>query len=241
MAFMGLMIVGIVLMAFAGVVIFTIITLIIGLVTKKKHKILSKVMFVLSGVGAAIIAGVLLLILIPKPEIIETPTGEVKIKQSWIKDYKEYLSETNIEGLRKLLDKHPEMIYYHDINRVTLLDYGMYNTNVEIMELAVEYGAVFDDPLTFEHLIFENSFDAFLTDLGYQEREDLYEKGVVTEEILETVEFMIEHGASLEYEELHNKQYVNFYEEAYDWVLSDGVMDDLDYRLLELIEAHLQE
>lgn len=242
MAFMGLMVVGIILMAFVGVVILTVITLIIGLVTKKKHKNLSKIMFILSGVGGTIIAVVLLLILIPKPEIIETPTGEVKIRQSKINAYKEYLSERNLDGMRELLDEYPEIVYYQDVNRVTLLDYGMYHTDIEMMKLAMEYGAVFDDPLTYEHLTFANSFDSFFQRLDYpnQGDEGFHKQGVVTEDILETVEFMIEHGADLEYDGISNQIYDNFYEEASDWVSEDYVMDELDSRLLELIEENMK-
>lgn len=39
--------------------------------------------------------------------------------------------------MRKLIEKHPEMIYYYDINRVTLLNYGMYNLNIEFKKIAI--------------------------------------------------------------------------------------------------------
>lgn len=238
MAFMGLMIVGIVLLIFLGIVIFTVATLIIGLVTKKKHKKLSKVLLILSGLGVLTIAAILLYIFIPRPETIETPNGEVKIKKSLIEDYKVYLDNRDLEGLKELLDEQPALVYYGDANRVTLIDYGMYNTDVEMMQLAVEYGAVFDNPLTYEHLYFDNSAHSFFIRLDYPDREktELHEKGVTTEDILATVEFMIEHGASLIYDENPG----NFYEDAQSWVMIDGVMSDLDVELLELIEDNLK-
>lgn len=238
MAFMGLMIVGIVLLIFLGIVIFTLATLIIGLITKKKHKKLSKVLLVLSGLGTLTIAAILLYIFIPKPERIETPNGEVKVKKSLIEDYKVCLDNRDLEGLKELLDEQPELVYYRDANRVTLIDYGMYNTDVEMMQLAVEYGAVFDNPLTYDHLYFDNSAHSFFIRLDYPdwEKEELHEKGVTTEDILATVEFMIEHGASLVYDDNPG----NFYEDASSWVMIDGVKSDLDVELLELIEESMK-
>lgn len=243
MAFFGLMIMWILLLIFIGIVIFTIVTLIIGLIIKKKHKKVSNVLFVLSGIGMLTIVGVLLYVLIPRPEVIETPTGEVEIKKSCIENYKEYMEARDLDGLRELLDEYPELIYYQDVNRVTLLEYGMYNTDIEIMQLAIEYGAVFDDHLVYSHLTFENSFDSFFSRLGYpkNKKEKLYEEGVVTEDICVTVEFMIENGASLEYSGIENHQYANFYEEACDWSGKDNVYGKWDSELLNIIRKNMED
>lgn len=238
MAFMGLMIVGIILFVFLGIVIFTVATLIIGLVTKKKHKKLSKILLILSGFGTLVIAAILLYIFIPRPEIIEIPNGEVKVKKSMIEDYKVCLDNRDLEGLKDLLDEQPALVFYRDANRVTLIDYGMYNTDVEMMQLAWDYGATFDNPITYDHLMFDNSAHSFFIRLDYPDREktELHEKGVTTDDILATVEFMIEHGASLVYEENPG----DFYEDASSWVMIDGVKSEKDCELLELIKKNME-
>lgn len=242
MAFMGIMIMGIILMVILGIIIFTIVTLIIGLVNKKKHKILSRVMLILSGVGALCLTGILLFIFIPRPEVIETPNGEVKVKQSIIEDYKSCLDNGDLVGLKELLDEEPALVYYSDANRVTMIDYGMYNTDIEMMQLAWDYGATFDNPITYEHLLFDNSAHSFFVRLDYPdwEKEVLHEKGVTTEDIIATVEFMIDHGAELTYSEDTNGYTGNFYDDALWWVMLDNVQSDLDKELLEVIEEGMK-
>lgn len=242
MAFMGIMIVGAILLIILGIVIFTIATLVIGLVNKKKHKVLSKVMLILSGIGALCLAGILLFIFIPRPEIIETPNGEVKVKKSIIEDYKVCLENRDLVELKELLDEQPALVFYRDANRVTMIDYGMYNTDVELMQLAWDYGAIFDNPITYNHLVFDNSAHSFFVRLDYPDvkKEVLHEKGVTTEDIIATVEFMIEHGAELTYSQDTNGHTGNFYNDALWWVMLDGVQSDLDDELLELIEEGMK-
>ena len=242
MTFMALAVVGIILVIIGVVFAIALILFIIGLCLRKKHKKAAKVLFIIAGINAGLLAVVLLYIYIPKPEIIETRDGEVSIFPSWISKYEEYLDEGDTEGMRKLVEKHPEMIYYYDSNRVTLLDYGMYNLDVEIMQLAIDNGAIFDDPLTYDHLTFENSFDSFLDRLDYPdwEKEVNHKVGETTDEMLETVEFMINHGARLDYPNAYGYEYQNFYEEATDWVNSDNYLSDKDKKLLALIETYME-
>lgn len=242
MAFMGLMVAGIFLMILATVAISALVLFIVGITVRKKHKRISNVLFVFSIINTLIIACVFLFMLMPKSEMVETKEGRVKLKAGWILEYKNYLESNNIEGMSELITKHPEMIYYYDVNRVTLLDYGMYNLNVGFMEIAIENGAVFDDPLTYDHLVFENSADSFFLRLGYPKKEGkvVCVAGVTTDDMLETVEFMINNGAALRYEQAHDYEYQNFYEDAYAWVTSDGSISNKDTQLLELIESNMQ-
>ncbi len=87
----------------------------------------------------------------------------------------------------------------------------MCNTDVEMMQLAWDYVATFDNPLTYENLAFENSAHSFFIRL-------------------------IEHGAELTYSENTNGHTGNFYNDALWWIMLDGVRSDLDDELLELIE-----
>lgn len=245
MAFMGLMFVGIVLAILCGLVILAVVLFIISCFVRKKHRRAARILRVLAGICVLLPVGVVIVVMMPKPKTVETAMGEVKLAPSWISKYEKYLENDDVEGMRELFEKHPEMIYYYDVNRVTLLDYGMYNLNVELMQIAIENGAVFDDPLTYEHLVFHNSFHSFLSRLGYPKGkgEDPV-RGVTTEAMLETVAFMIENGASLEYgnvsETGHVRDYSNFYEQATAWVKEDGTVSDLDEQLLVLIEENMR-
>ncbi len=243
MAFIGIMIIGIILLIILGITIFTMVALIIGLVNKKKHQHLSRVMLILSGIGALCLAGILLFIFIPRPEMIETPNGEVKVKKSMIEDYKECLYNRDLAGLKELLDEQPALVYYRDANLVTMIDYGMYNTDIELMQLAWDYGATFDNPITYEHTVFDNSAHSFFVRLDYPEQEKtvLHEKGVTTKDIIATVEFMIEHGAEFTYSQNTNRNNGNFYNDALWWVMLDDTQSDLDEELLEVIEEGMKE
>lgn len=161
MAFIGLVIVGIILFILGVMSILSILFFLIGIIVRRKHRKISNVLFALGGIDIIILAAILLLIFLPKATHVETPNGEVKLKPKWISQYEKYLDSNDTEGMRKLIEKHPEMIYYYDINRVTLLDYGMYNLNIEFMQIAIDHGATFDDPLTYEHLTYDNSFHSF--------------------------------------------------------------------------------
>ena len=242
MAYIGIVIMWILILIFCVIGIITVATLIIGLIIRKKHKVASSVLLVVSGVGVAIIIGVLVFIFGPKSEMIKTPSGEVELKAMWISEYRKCLDNEDIKGLREILSKHPEMIHYMDVNCVTLIDYGMYNTNVDIMELAIEYGAVFDNPMVYDRLTFYNSFDSLFNRLDYpdweREENELHEEGVTTDDIIETVQFMIVHGASLNYGKTRYL-YKSFYEEASVWVMLDGFFSDKDKMLLELIEENM--
>lgn len=242
MAFMGLMVVGIILILLGIMFVLAAVLFIIGAVLRKKHRKASKVLFVLAGINAGLLAVILLFIFIPRPKTIQTRDGEAKIYPSWISKYEKYLDENDTEGMRKLIEKHPEMVYYYDVNRVTLLDYGMYNLDIELMQIAIDNGAIFDDPLTYDHLIFENSFESFFERLDYPEweREVTHKKGETTDEIIATVEFMLNNGASLIYENAYEYEYQNFYEEAKIWVMEDYDFSDKDKQLLALIEMYMK-
>lgn len=242
MAFMGLMVVAIILILLGIMFLLALILFTIGAIIRKKHKKASNVLFIIAGINAGLLAVVLLFIFIPKPETIETRDGEAKIYPSWISEYEKCLDEGDNDGMRKLIEKHPEMIYYYDVNRVTLLDYGMYNLDVELMQIAIDNGAIFDDPLTYDHLIFENSFDSFFDRLNYPdwEKEVTHKEGDTTDAMIETVEFMLNHGASLEFENTNDYEHQNFYERVNSWVNSDYYLSDKDQKLLSLIKRHMK-
>ena len=75
MAFMGMVIVFIAFMLVLGLIGTMIICFIVGLVTRKKKKVLSTVLLSISGVIFALFAAVAIYIAVPKDKAIETPTA----------------------------------------------------------------------------------------------------------------------------------------------------------------------
>lgn len=72
------------------------------------------------------------------------------------------------------------------------------------------------------------------------EKEITHKKGDTTDDILEIVSYMIEHGASLEYENTTEYGYHDFYEQTADWIMEDGTISEKDEQLLQLIESNLK-
>jgi hypothetical protein len=80
---------GVIGMAFAGLLIAGVFIAILGAIV---------------GLGLIfIIVGMILL-----------PTGYAKIKPSWKKQYSKCLDNHDVDGLRKLVNDHPELIYFYD-------------------------------------------------------------------------------------------------------------------------------
>ncbi|MCM1022910.1 MAG: hypothetical protein NC395_02480 [Prevotella sp.] len=247
MAFMGLVFVGIALAVLGTLLFFALLFFVIGLIIRKKHKTASKVLFTLSGVNFAVTAGTVIYVVSPHPMTVETPDGTASLKPSWISEYKDCIAENDIEGLDRLFGKHPDMIYYYDVNHVMPLDYAMYNTNVPMMKCAVEHGAVFDDPIRYEHRAYEcGSLCSFFGNLDYPDWErsesELHKAGVVTDDILETVRFALENGASAVHMPFGNHtddKIGTLYENMSNWVRQDGDVSPNDEELLKLIQANL--
>ena len=226
-----------------GIIVATgLIFLILGIRIRKKRKKTSNVRFGISGIIGGYLCFILISSFLPSTTTIMTRKGKVKIYDHWSRPYEAYMSNGNIEELRKLINKHPEMIYYYNANQVSLLDYGMYTLNLELMQLALDHGAIFDDPLRYDDFTYENSFDSFFDLLGYcnPELQEKLQLGETTDEIIETVEFMLNHGASLEYETTNKNGFQNFYEEAEDWIMIDSELSEKDRELLNLIQKNME-
>lgn len=241
MAFMGIFIFWVFFLILCVIVGFGVIMLIIGIVLKvKKRKKSSMVFFVLSGGAFDIVLLVLAFIFLPHSQTVPTPSGEAKIKPSWIRRYNDALETHDIKSLRKLAEKHPEIVYYSNANLVMLLDYGFYNCDIEIMQTAIDNGAKFDEPLRYNHMTYYSSFDSFFRNLDYpsgeKKPEDLTVKGVATDKMIKTVEFAIDNGAATEWDVYHPEfEPDNLFDSAFEWLDSDGRISEKDDKLLMLI------
>lgn len=240
MAFMGMVFVMVALAVLGALLLFALIFFVIGLILRKKHKIAAGILFVLAGLNVLIVGGVILLVVLPSPKTVDTPDGTATLKPSWISKYRECIAANDIEGLNRLFDRHPEMIYYYDANHVMPLDYALYNTNIPMMQCALDHGAVFDDPLRYDHMAYDcGSLCSFFHDLDYPDWEktetDLHQEGAATDDIIETVRFAIAHGASTVHIPFGNHSDGAIYEDALYWVQLDGIVSPKDKEFLALL------
>lgn len=196
------------------------IFLVAGLLLLKTHPIIAIVLFILSGLNLLGLTAWKIYKYNFK-ETIVTSDGEVKIKQSKCLKYEEYVESANIEKINELLDKYPEMIYYkiHDENRQTLLFYGLYHCDIDIMQCALSHGKQFNDPALNINGNFLRHFFAYMN-------------GNTTNEIINIVKFALEHGAEAVYEDW------DLYERAEKWVMNDGFVSRKDEELLSLIKEY---
>ncbi|MCR5012672.1 MAG: hypothetical protein K6A72_10035 [Lachnospiraceae bacterium] len=239
MAFMALMIAGVALLILGIFVFIGIVLIIIGIVLRTHdHKVASNILFVVGGLMIVSVA-VLAILVFNQPKEVETPAGTASLKKSWISTYEKSLDEHDLKKLKKLIDKHPEMIYYYDVNHIMLLDYGLYNCDVDIMQIAVDAGAEFDEPLMYDHKNFYCSLDSFFDELDYpawnRDEGERTKEGETTEEMIEAVRFAIDHGAMLEWKTNNNYADADFETKVVRWINLDGTVSELDEELLDMV------
>lgn len=176
MAFMGLMI-GTVFLVILLVIIFLMLTsLILALVLKKagrkkdnkKMRIAGNIFLVLGIIfSVPVIAVIVYFGSHALFTSVTLPDGETKrmLKRriSVMDSYVDNPDEKSIRALEKLLDKHNDLIYYYDNNHESVLEGGLEKGNADVVRIALEHGAVFDNPVRYEHQAYEiNSMDYYL-------------------------------------------------------------------------------
>ena len=152
---------------------------------------------------------------------VDLPNGhtayELNSNYNKVISYADNGDEESIEELVKLLDKHPNLVYIRDNNSRSVLEYGIENGNSGLVRLALDKGAVFDDPAIYEHRAYvKTSMEDFIN--------SLYDRQI-TEDDVEIIKMMFEEGASTDlYDPLgHPPYYSNIFGKAVWAVLyNDG-------------------
>ena len=248
-------------MAFAGMflgTVFIIIVLIVYFIafveliiaiilTVKKHKKAAAVLYILAGIPAVI---TLIVVLISAyklnfPEYKNADGETIRIAKSDIEMMKTLIRNDDMKSLDALLDSRPNLIHYEDINHITLLEYGLRNSNVEIMQIAADHGAKFDDPRIHAFLVYDYSLERFF-DQDYwvfaytnnDKPEPKVTSGVTTDEMIAAAKFAIEHGANTVWNKnLPQGVTWDFPDAVQAWIKSDGVISDKDQELLNLAKS----
>ena len=248
MAFIGMVYSGIfitvLLIVYAVLGISALALVIIGIILLRKHRIAAVVMFIIAVLNVTGIVVSFNFIVSPKPFTQETRDGgRVTIYPEDWSAMHSAVENRSSERIGELLDKHPELLYFYDQNRVSIIEYGLYNLDTDMMRVALDHGAVFDDPLRYKNSTLYSSLESFYRCLYYpdEERSPLYEAGAVTDEMIEAVRFAIENGAEIIYDQNsyklteHNPH--NFYETTLLWVYKDDKISEKDEKLLSLVES----
>lgn len=226
-----LAIVGIVFLLVAVISITMIVFLILGIVFRKRDKIASNVFLGLSGFILLVLLCGAIVVFGPKKEEIETPNGTVKVWESTVEEYLNHVANDNMEEVEKMLKEEPALVFSYDINHNDILQSAALNGNVEMMELALEYGAEFDNELIYGVMTYDYSIQSYLLHIGRSpKRYDLTDV-----DVLEVTKFMLENGASIETNEDLEPNAL-FYADS--WICHDKIISDEDIELVELLHSY---
>ena len=239
MAFAGMFLGTVFLILIIVIYAIALIELIVGIVLLiKKRKVPGIVLLVLSALPA-VVTVIVLAVVCYKAEYPSYDTydgGTVSVRMEDARIMKNIIRSGDMEGLDEFLDKHPELIYYQDNNHETLLEYGLHDRNVEIMQIAMDHGAKFDAEPTFRFLVYSRSLENFF-DREYQtfvmsrvpDTDDGY--GVTTDEMIDAARFAVEHGADTSWDT--NTGHWTFADSVELWINGDNEISDKDGEFLE--------
>lgn len=240
-------------MAFAGMflgVVFIIIAIVIGFIAFtelvvgiilliRKKKVPGIILLVLSAIPAVVLIVVIVVTAIQNQfRTFETyDGGTVTVNMTYVERMQDLLRDKDFDGLDALLDEHPELIYFQDNNHTTLLEFGVRSCSVEVMEIAYDHGARFDEETVFENLRMEHSLESF-ADYEYwcflYTHSDVFEPwvvpGVTTDEVIEAAKFAVDHGAETVWQK--NGITWTFADKVDTWTMEDGEFTDKDRELV---------
>ena len=249
MAFAGMFIAAIVIIVLIIIFIIALVELIIGLILlKKKKKVPGIILIVLAAIPVvlAIIGVSIYLYKYNHPEFERYDGSMVTVNMRDVKKMHQLLRDDDIDGLGILLDKHPELIYYQDINHTTILEYGVKSCDVRIMETAYDHGARFDAPTVFDGLVYDYSLQHFADDhywnFIYSYGEDFeprFVEGDATDDMIEAAKFAVDHGAVTVWPDTYNIKW-DFSDKIKDWVGSDGDFTSTDKDLIRYANSVCQ-
>ena len=138
MAFAGMFLGVVFIIIIAAVFLAAIIMRIIGIVLAcKKKKVPATILIVISAIPTVVAIIVMCVFRYSATHAkCETYDGrQVTVNMRDVTAMKKYIEDNDMEGLDTFLSKHPELIYYQDNNHQTLLEYGLRDHNVKIMEI----------------------------------------------------------------------------------------------------------
>ena len=228
MGFMGLAVVGILLVALAVaafmMILFFILAVILGV---KGHKIAA---VVFTSIGTVILAGLVtvgILVFMPKNITIQKPDGsEFKIIETEAYAFSNAITNKDIEAVQSLLGKYPDLVYYKGINGQCAADEASTTLDIGLTRIILDHGGQFDGEFEHRDSIYNYSLEYFFsTVMGVRS----------SKEINDMVKFMLDNGAQVNFED---KSHPNALFRAVWYIVADGSVDDTDIELLQMLIDH---
>ena len=240
MAFMGMFVGTIFLIILIVVILLSAIFIITAIFFKiigkkkdsKKLKITGNVFLVLGIINIAPII-IFAVYLTYKSQFaeVELPNGKTKdvsIKSAYkVMELSRDGSDEAIEELEKLLDKNPDLVFFHDNNRESILEAGLENGDADVVKIAIEHGAVIDNPERYDHMAYvKTSMQDYLNSMIGRE---------FTREDIEIIKILFKNGADTSY-----KLRVHYYSNAFGMAVwgilyNDGVVTDDELEFIQVI------
>lgn len=138
-------------------------------------------------------------------------------------------SDNSIDELEQLLSDNPNLVYYLDANLDGVLEKGWKTGNARIVEIALENGAVFDNPQKYEHMA--HAHGSIEDYLSY-----LLERSL-TDDDVRIIELMFENNASTDTRRTYNGEgvYSNLFGEAvWNLLYNDETVTDTELAFLQV-------
>lgn len=204
MGFMGIMFGVIAIIIFLTIIIFMIVFAIVAVILKiygkKKDnrilRIIGNVCLILSVLSAIpvvlVIAYVIFTSAFDKVSLPNGSTAYVSVRDvTKMRKLAENGSDEAIAQLNRLLNRSENLVYYHDINRKSILDYGLESGNAGVVYTAINHGVLLDNPERYAHMSYvDNSMEFYI--------KNIIGRGVTNDDI-EIIKLLFEQGASTEY------------------------------------------
>lgn len=221
MAFIGMVFVAIFFMMAIMMILILITAFILKFVGKRKQsrrmRIVGNVLLVIGFVLAIPVVFVIgNIVYKSKYEEVYMPDGKTAhVSKKYIEKMNEiiFMNDEDMDALVELLDEEPKLIYYLDDNLKGILEYGLENGDYELVEIAIEHGAIFDNPNRYDHMAYEdNSMDFYLS--------SIFERTLTSEDI-DIITLMFDSNVSMDYSMRYSSRYSNLYGKAVWLVLNN--------------------
>lgn len=200
MAFIGMVFVGIFLLILFVIFILMLVSIITAIILKKKAKnnkskkmkivgnvfLVLGILFALPLIG---IAGFFILNFVFEPVTLPDNTTKFVLASDISKMKELALSgdSNSIKKLDKLLDHNTNLVFYHDVNQESVLDYGLETGNLDVVKIAIKYGATFDNPIRYDRMAYVGtSMHYYLRSIGHRS---------ITKDDIEILKLMFENDA----------------------------------------------
>lgn len=240
MAFIGMVIAGIAVIIFIVILIIMLVLLVTAITLKivgknknsKKMRTAGNVLLIIGiifAVPVVWIAGLLAFNSMYEQITLPDESQKYILIQNITKmrELAEEGTDSSVEELDRLLEKEPDLVYYLDVNKKGVIDFGLEQGNAKLVETALAHGAEFDDPHRYDNMAyFHNSMEYFIGSLSDRK---------ITQDDVRIIELMFENNASTAYEDTLYLVYSNLFGEAVWAVLyNDGEVTDTELEFIQV-------